>query len=247
MATRFWSVVIDAADPSALARFWSALTGWPITYEEPDEVVVEPPSDAADRYTEPGFPLVFGLVDDVKQGKNKVHLDLNSNSAEHQAALVARAERAGARRLDIGQGDVPWTVLADPDGNEFCILEHRATYAAAGVIAAVVVDVPDPGASAGFWSAATGWPVLASDDDSRSLAPPDGAGPRLELLAVSDPKVAKDRVHIDVAPYAGDDQAADVERLRGLGATDADIGQGVQRWVVLRAPDGHELCVLTPR
>ncbi len=76
---------------------------------------------------------------------------------------------------------------------------------------------------------------------------PDGLGPRLELLRVDDPKVGKNRVHLDVAPFAADDQAAEVDRLRALGATDADVGQGAQTWTVLTDPHGNELCVLSSR
>src|SRR5512133_799567 len=90
MPTRLHSVVFDAADPSALARFWAVATGWPITYEEPDEVVVEPPDDDAGTPTEPGLPLVFGLVDDPKVAKNRVHLDLNSRSTDEQREIVER-------------------------------------------------------------------------------------------------------------------------------------------------------------
>src|SRR5512132_779752 len=137
MPTRLHSVVFDAADPSALARFWATATGWPITYEEPAEVIVEPPEDDAGVPTEPGLPLVFGLVDDPKVGKNRVHLDLDSRSAAAQAELVERVRRAGATPVDIGQGAVPWVVLADPEGNEFCILDPRDYYADAGAVAAV--------------------------------------------------------------------------------------------------------------
>ena len=77
---------------------------------------------------------------------------------------------------------------------------------------------------------------------------PGGAGPRLELVRVEDPKVVKNRWHLDVAPAAGDDQAAEVARLKALGATDADVGQGPDStWVVLADPDGNEFCVLSPR
>jgi hypothetical protein len=117
--TRLTSVVIDAADPSALARFWSTATGWPVTLDVPDEAVVEPPEDDQGRPTEPGVLLTFVPVHDEKVVKNRVHLDLNSTSAAHQAELVERVRRAGATPLDIGQGAVPWVVLADPEGNEF--------------------------------------------------------------------------------------------------------------------------------
>src|SRR5262245_789609 len=241
MATRLYSVVIDSPDPSALARFWSETTGWPITLEEPEEVVVEPPEG------EPGIGLVLVPVDDPKVGKNRVHLDLTSQSAEHQAELVERVRRAGATPVDIGQGAVPWVVLADPDGNEFCILEPRDTYAGVGPVASVCIDSPDPAALAEFWTVASGWPIVHRAPYGVALAAPDRPGPRLEILEVHDPKVVKNRVHIDVAPAEGDDQAAAVAQLKALGATDVDIGQGEQTWVVLADPDGNEFCVLTPR
>ncbi len=248
MPTRLDSVVFDAADPSTLARFWATATGWPITDEEPDEIVVQPPRDETGSATEPGLPLLFGPpVADAKVGKNRLHLDLNSRSAEHQADQVARLRRAGATPLDIGQGAVPWVVMADPEGNEFCVLDPRADYEAAGALAAVVLDSPDPAALAPFWAAATGWTAVAMPGGDVRLTRPDGAGPRLELLRVDNPKLTKNRLHLDVAPYAADDQSAEVARLRALGAREADIGQGTQTWVVLADPDGNELCVLSPR
>jgi Glyoxalase-like domain len=247
MPTRLYSVVFDAADPSALARFWAAATGWPITYEEPDEVVVEPPEDAGGTPTEPGLPLVFVSVDDPKVAKNRVHIDLNSRSGDDQREIVERLLAHGATPADIGQRDVRWVVLADPEGNELCVLDPRDEFAASGAVAAIVLDAPDPGALAEFWAAAAGWPVIDRGDSDVTLARPGGVGPRLELIGVDDPKVAKNRVHLDVAPFAADDQAAEVARLRDLGATPADVGQGEQTWVVLADPDGNEFCVLRPR
>ena len=247
MSTRLHSVVFDAADPSGLARFWAVATGWPTTYEEPDEVIVEPPEDDAGTPTEPGLPLVFGRVDDPKVAKNRVHIDLNSRSADEQRELVERLLAHGAAPADIGQEDVRWVVLADPEGNELCVLDPRDDYAGAGAVAAIVLDAPDPAALARFWTEAAGWPIVGSGDTYASLARPDGVGPRLELIQVADPKVAKNRVHIDIAPFAGDDQGAVVSRLRDLGATPADVGQGEQTWVVLADPDGNEFCVLSPR
>jgi hypothetical protein len=69
--------------------------------------------------------LGWGDLTDPKTSKNRVHLDLASSSDEHQVSLVARLEQLGARRLDIGQGDVSWAVMADPNGNEFCVLTPR--------------------------------------------------------------------------------------------------------------------------
>ncbi|HEX6421205.1 MAG TPA: VOC family protein [Acidimicrobiales bacterium] len=247
MPTRLYSVVIDAADPPALARFWSALTGWPVAYEAADQVVVEPPNGRPGVAAQPGLPLVFVPVDDPKVVKNRLHLDLRSASLDDQAALVRRAEAAGAAPADIGQRDVPWVVLADPEGNELCVLDPRPEYAEAGAIAAVVVDVPDPAALAPFWVAATGYAVEHQPRGDVRLVPPGGRGPRLELLTSDDAKLGKNRVHLDVAPLPGDDHAAEVDRLRALGATDVDVGQGGVPWAVLADPAGNELCVLSPR
>jgi hypothetical protein len=119
MPTRLESLVVDAADPQALARWWAAALEWPITVEAPGEVVVEPP--VPDGL---GVPLVFGAVADPKVGNNRVHLDLRSVSAD-EAALATRLTALGAQPADTGQGDeVPWVVLADPDGNEFCVVQR---------------------------------------------------------------------------------------------------------------------------
>lgn len=254
MAMRAVSVVIDSADPLALARFWSAALQWPITYEEDDEVVVEPPED--DESQRGQLPLVFGLVDDEKVGKNRIHFDLASTSDAHQAELVARLEALGARRLDIGQpADVTWVVMADLDGNEFCVVSHAGSvgkdpasaFAGVGPVAAIVFDCLDAEGLAPFWSAATGWPVLGRDDEGVWLRDTTANGPYLDLHRVADPKPSKLRWHIDVAGYADDDQAEQVARLQELGAAPVDIGQGNPRWVVLADPEGNELCVLTSR
>lgn len=246
-------LVVDAADPSALARFWSAALGWPITADEPDEVVIEPPVD--DPAQQGQIPLVFVPVTGPKTAKNRIHLDLASTSADHQRAMVTRLEALGARQIDIGQRDVSWVVMADPAGNELCVVSHvgsvgkgqASAFAGIGPVAAIVFDCDDPEAISAFWAAATGLPVLGRDDQGVWLRDVTSGGPYLDLHRVTEPKTAKLRVHLDVAPFADDDQAAEVERLRALGARPVDIGQGDVYWDVLGDPEGNELCVLSPR
>jgi hypothetical protein len=253
MPTRLVHLVMDAADPASLARFWSAALEWPIVFEESDEVVIAPPGD--DPAQRGQLPLVFVPVPEAKTTKNRVHLDLASASAEHQAMLVARLEELGARRLDIGQGTVSWVVMADPEGNELCVVSHlgsvgkdpASAFAGIAPVAAVVFDCAEPEGIAPFWAAATGWAALGQDDQGVWLRAGTAGGPYLDLHRVSEPKDVKLRVHLDVAPFADDDHAAEVERLRTLGARPADVGQGEVRWVVLADPEGNELCVLTPR
>jgi hypothetical protein len=235
MVTRLHDVVVDAADPATLGRFWSALLDRPITGETADEVYVT---------VVEGLDLVFVPVSDPKVTKNRVHLDLASASLEDQAAIVARAQSLGARQVDLGQRGVPWIVLGDPEGNEFCVLEPRPEYSATGPVAAVVVDVADTIVQAAFWSEATGLPVVNNTAEFASLRA--GTGPWLEFLHSDDPKRVKNRVHLDVAPTSDGDREVEVARLVALGATPIDLGQG-DRWSVLADPEGQEFCVLSPR
>ncbi|WP_026123502.1 VOC family protein [Nocardiopsis chromatogenes] len=245
MALRFVQVNINASDPSRLGRFWADALGWEVTNDTSYEVNLEP---AGFTYPEPSA-LVVDLVpvDDPKVGKNRVHLDLASHSAEHYAQTVRRLEGLGATRTDIGQGEQSWTVLADPEGNEFCVLEPRESYQGTGPIAAVAVDCADPAAQARFWSRATDWEVHDVDEDGARLRSAAGTGPYVEFIPTPDAKTVKNRVHFDLRPYPGDDQAAEADRLRALGATDVDVGQRDEPWIVLADPEGNEFCILTAK
>jgi predicted enzyme related to lactoylglutathione lyase len=246
MPTRLVHLVIDAIDPPRLGRFWAAALGWEIAHEEPGEVGVEP---SGYRYPDPvAQTLAFVPVTEQKQGKNRVHIDLATTSAEHQAAEIKRLLDLGATKADIGQGDVPWEVMADPEGNEFCVATPLPEYLpASGLFAAVSIDCADPAALAGFWEQAAGWQRAFGNADAVSLRAPEGVGPYLILLKAPDQKTIKNRMHLDVAPRSTEDLAAAVATLRAAGATPVDIGQGDVRWHVMADPEGNEFCVLTPR
>jgi predicted enzyme related to lactoylglutathione lyase len=119
---RIQALAVDARDPAALARFWEAALGWRITDADDEEVVVEPPVDSEEDGVVPD--LLFLRVPEDKAIKNRMHLDLRP---ANQSVEVARLEDLGARQVDVGQGDdVTWVVMADPEGNEFCVLRpHR--------------------------------------------------------------------------------------------------------------------------
>jgi hypothetical protein len=122
MSLRIQSLCIDTTDPAGLATFWEQALGWRRTYEEPDEVVLEPPEGSREDGMVPD--LLFLKVPDTKEVKNRLHIDLRP---EDQAAAVERLEGLGARRANVGQGsDVTWIVMADPHGNEFCVLRALA-------------------------------------------------------------------------------------------------------------------------
>jgi hypothetical protein len=109
------SLTVDCHEPRTVAKFWSAALEWPILFDSEDEVMIAPFDERR-----PGvFPVLFARNPDDKRVKNRWHFDL---TPDDQAAEVARLEGLGARRADIGQGDVPWVVMADVEDNEFCVL-----------------------------------------------------------------------------------------------------------------------------
>jgi predicted enzyme related to lactoylglutathione lyase len=112
MPLEWEQLVIDSRDPVALGRWWADALGWVVVCDVEDEFEIRP---APDRL--PG--LLFGLAAAAKDGKNRLHLDFRPADRD---AEVERLLALGARRVDVGQREVPWVVLADPEGNEFCIL-----------------------------------------------------------------------------------------------------------------------------
>ncbi|GIJ08029.1 VOC family protein [Micromonospora andamanensis] len=244
MSLRLVQVNVKARDESALGRFWADALGWGVSIEEPGVVNVEPVGFAWPDPTAVCIDVV--VVPDPETVRYRAHLDLATTSAAHQAEMVSRLVDLGATPADIGQGDVPWTVLADPEGNVFCVLEPREIYRDTGPIAAVVVDCADPRAMARFWGEATDWTVHEVTDDHARLRSAQDVGPYLEFLRKPGPRRWWSRVHLDLKPYPGDDQAAEVARLEALGARVVDVGQGDVSWRCLTDPEGNDFCVLSP-
>jgi hypothetical protein len=117
MDIRIQCLCVDSADPARIAGFWQAALGWRRTFEGEDQVCLEPPEGSPEDGVVPD--LVFLKVPEGKTVKNRLHLDLRPAD---QPAEVARLEALGARTVSVGQGDVSWVVMADPDGNEFDVL-----------------------------------------------------------------------------------------------------------------------------
>jgi hypothetical protein len=118
MDVRIQCVVVDAHECGVLARFWSSVLGWRITYESDHEWAIEPPEGGPEVDVAPD--ILFVKVPDEKIVKNRLHFDLRPKD---QDAEVGRFLELGATHADIGQRDVGWVVLADPEGNEFCVLQ----------------------------------------------------------------------------------------------------------------------------
>ncbi|MEX2394790.1 MAG: VOC family protein [Actinomycetota bacterium] len=234
MSTQLCQVVFDALDLKGLAAFWRDLLGWEVTIDRVDEIEIESSTDG-------GFPIGFVPTDAPKLGKNRVHLDLTSTSEQHRRELIERVLSLGGAHADVGQGDVRWSVMSDPEGNEFCVLPLNHYDEPTPNVAAICIPSVDHGLQRRFWSAATGWAL-----DRRGVRSESG---QHIVFGGGDPspKVGKNRVHIDVAPPVGGSIDDETERLIALGATRVDIGQGVVPWTVLADPEGNEFCILTPR
>jgi predicted enzyme related to lactoylglutathione lyase len=112
MGLRFSEICIDAHDIDALAAWWSSVLGWPAEPTDDGDVILRAPAGS-------GPDWLFLAVPDDKAVKNRIHFDF---TPDDQQAEVDRVLALGARHIDIGQGEQTWVVLADPEGNEFCIL-----------------------------------------------------------------------------------------------------------------------------
>ncbi|MGN6682181.1 MAG: VOC family protein [Streptosporangiaceae bacterium] len=239
MTCQLYAICLDANDPSGLDRFWAGVLRWEIAGGAGEGAALLPGDDT-------GFGMRFMPAQQLKVGQNQMHFHLTSTSLDDQQQTVARALELGGRHIDFGQRpEEDHVVLADPEGNEFCIIEPGNKFLAdCGFFGEVACDGSQEVGY--FWSRALGWPLVWDQDQETSIRSPHG-GPKISwggppLM----PKAGKDRLHFDLAPPAGGDQQAEVDRLVSLGATRIDIGQGEVSWVVMADPDGHEFCVLTP-
>ncbi len=117
MSLRLYQIAVDAHDPEAQSGWWAQALRWQVLYEEDGEFII-----GTDEYSYPGI-LFLGVPED-KVIKNRLHLDFDPDD---QDAEVARLIAMGATPVDVGQGEVSWVVLADPEGNEFCVLRpHKS-------------------------------------------------------------------------------------------------------------------------
>jgi predicted enzyme related to lactoylglutathione lyase len=230
------ALCIAARDPALLAGFWSGVLGWAPEAADGDAAypTLLPPDDT-------GFRLRFLPTDRPKRHPSWMHFDLTSATLRDQEATVARALALGGRHHDVGQlPEEEHVVLADPEGNEFCVIEPGNDFLAdCGFIGALSSEgTREVGY---FWSAALGWPLCWDQDEETAVRSPAG-GPKLTFGGPPiAPKHGRNRWHFDLAPGPGDDRDAEVERLVGLGATRLPDRDGV---VELTDPDGNEFCVL---
>ena len=235
------NINMQARDPECTGRFWEGALGL-VDAGLTDPDLFEGRMDLGDFYLD----ICIDRVSGPPPPGWRLHLDLLGGAAQDE--VVERLLALGATHLDIGQRDVPWVVLADPDGNPFCVMEERVAYRDTGPIAALPLDSASPERDGQLYAALTGW-VPVDGVGPVSLRHPSLRGPLLELCPEPEPKVRQNRTHLDVRPQpGGPDQAGMVELALSLGATRAteDWAQG-HPWVVLRDTSGNEFCVLGDR
>ncbi len=248
MTRHLVALCIDANDPPRLARFWAGVLGWQPD-DDPDAGIALLPSD------DTGFRLRFQARPEQKVGSNQMHLDLTSRSLSGQQQIVATALDLGARHIDVGQRpEEGHVVLADPEGNEFCVIEPGNSFLAdCGFVGALACDGSQQVGY--FWSQALGWPLVWDQGQETAIRSPHG-GPKITWGGPPlKPKTGRNRLHLDLAPPDDSDLQTEVDRLLSLGATrldldlglDLDLDQGLVSRVVMADPDGNEFCVVTPR
>ncbi|SOC49171.1 hypothetical protein SAMN05660748_1890 [Blastococcus aggregatus] len=228
------ALTVAALDPSALARFWAGLLSRPAA-DDPRGGVSLLPTD------ETGFRIRFTPTAEPKTVPNQMHLDLTSSSPEEQQRTVARALELGGRHIDVGQlPEEGHVVLADPEGNEFCVIEPgNAFLAGCGFIGAVASDGTREVGH--FWSRALDWPLVWDQDQETAIRSPLG-GPKITWGGPPvPPKPPRNRLHLDLVAVG--DRDAEVERLVALGATRLDVGRE-DGGVLLADPDGNEFCLV---
>ena len=241
VACDFYALSIDAIRPAEAARFWSGLLGWqpsPSPSLDPDGGIVLLPTDNT------GLRLRFLPTQEPKTGANRIHFHLTSNLAP-QAETVARALALGAQHIDVGQKpDEDHVVLADPEGNELCVIEAGNNWLKDhGFFGDLACDGSREVGL--FWSAALQWP-LVWDQDGETAIRDERGGPKIAWGGPSlDPRLGRDRIRFELALPAGVDREAEVARLVALGATDK--GQDPTGAVTMTDPDGNEFRILAPR
>jgi catechol 2,3-dioxygenase-like lactoylglutathione lyase family enzyme len=221
----FKDLCIDAVDIERAARFWAPTLGLQVRRSGSDVWLAGSSANQT---------IWINQVPEPKTVKNRVHLDVHAGSLDE---LTGR----GARVVTPATQELPWTVLTDPDGQEFCgfLRDSRGEEVPDYRLYEVVVDCADPKPVARWWASVLGAELDKDGEDWALTRAPGIPFEYLVFLTVPEPKMVKNRVHWDVT-------AADPQLLIDAGATllrplGGDIG-----WHVLADPAGNEFCAFVP-
>ena len=235
------ALVFDCAKTLPVGSFWAGALGFGLDHD-PDD-----PNDDGVLLIDPSKltrGIYFQSVPEPKIVKNRVHLDLRP--ATTMAEEVERLRGLGAvtiRYVDEGHGS--WTVMGDPEGNEFCVLRAGAEGGKRDRpgIDSIVVDANGWRRVADFWIAALGYRELETGESGVEIVGERDGDPMLSFVTVPEAKTVKNRVHLDVRPTGS--MTEEVERVSALGGTVRGyIEEGGSFWTQMRDPEGNEFCIL---
>ena len=231
MHSRLFALTIDAHDPARLASFWAGVLG---------RVVVDDLRGALVPGSDTQVGLRFMLSGAEKVGLNRVHLHLTSSSSTSQQDIVAAALELGAAHIDVGQlPEEGHVVLADPEGNEFCVIEPGNSFlAGCGFLGELACDGTRQVGL--FWAEALDWPLVWDEDQETAVQSPHGGTKVAWGGPPVGPKHGRNRQRFDLA-LADGDLAAEIDRLVALGAT--RLGSAADGAIELVDPDGNEFCL----
>ncbi|MFJ7998689.1 VOC family protein [Streptomyces sp. NPDC096310] len=237
MTSHLHALCFDANDPPLLARYWAGVLGWETSGDPSGGSTLLPNDDT-------GFRIRFLPTEEPKSGPNLMHFDLTSTSLDDQRETVARSLGLGGRHIDIGQlPEEGHVVLADPEGNEYCVIEPGNNFLAdCGFVGALACDGSQEVGY--FWSEALGRPLVWDQDQETAIRSPHG-GPKITWGGPPlTPRTGRSRLRFDLAPPVGGDQRSEIDRLVSLGATRTGTGQDQTGAVTMTDPDGNEFSVL---
>jgi Glyoxalase-like domain len=231
------TLTFDCTDPVRVATFWAGATGFKLADRDPQGSFVK---DQSGRTA----GLFFQPVPEAKGAKNRVHLDLRPEDT--MAEEVARLQMLGARELSfVQERNAFWTVMADAEGNEFCVLRgpDEGSERTTPGIDSMVIDSDDWKRVANFWIEALGYREHAIGENGIEIVSERDGDPMLSFVHVPEPKTVKNRIHLDTRPDTS--MANEVRRMKAIGAREfAYVSEGDIFWTVMKDVEGNEFCVL---
>jgi hypothetical protein len=233
------AVVLDAVVPAELARFWARALRWDIRDGGATGELL--PTDST------SFGLLVRPGAHEKVGQNRTHFDLTTTSLDDQRDTVAELLSIGATHVDIGQGpDEGHVVLADPEGNELCIIGPSNRFLS-GCPRLGAVNCDGTRDLGYFFSEALEWPLVWDQDEETAVQAPGGTGPKITWSGPPlMPRLGPERFHFHLASTSPTGTRAVLDRLAALGATRLDAGALCPSAHAMADVDGNPFCLVDP-